>query len=106
MMYRGWSNFEHGERGKLGVLLLNLGTSDAPTTPALRRYLGEFLAAPRVVEVPRLLLRAILHGVILRIRPARSAKAYQTVWTEQGSPLLVHTRHQAEALAAHFRQQN
>src|SRR5690554_753886 len=106
MKYKGRSNFEHGERGKIGVLLLNLGTPDAPTTPALRRYLGEFLADPRVVEVPRLLWRAILHGVILRIRPARSAKAYQTVWTEQGSPLLVHTRHQAEALAAHFRQQN
>ncbi|RUO40101.1 ferrochelatase [Aliidiomarina taiwanensis] len=102
MTYKGRSNFEHGERGKIGVLLLNLGTPDAPTTPALRRYLGEFLADPRVVEVPRFLWRIILHGVILRIRPARSAKAYRTVWTEQGSPLLIHTQHQAEALAAHF----
>lgn len=95
MKYKGRSNFEHGERGKIGVLLLNLGTPDAPTTSALRRYLGEFLADPRVVEVPRFLWRIILHGVILRIRPARSAKAYQTVWTDEGSPLLLHTKNQA-----------
>lgn len=105
MKYKGRSNFEHGERGKIGVLILNLGTPDAPTTPALRRYLGEFLADPRVVEVPRLLWLVILHGVILRIRPPRSAKAYQTVWTEQGSPLLVHTQNQAKALDAYFKQQ-
>lgn len=100
MKYRGRSNFEHGERGKVGVLLLNLGTPDAPTTPALRRYLGEFLADPRVVEVPRILWRIILHGVILRIRPSRSAKAYQTVWTKEGSPLLFHTQNQATGVAA------
>lgn len=100
MKYMGRTNFQHGERGKVGVLLLNLGTPDAPTTPALRRYLAEFLADPRVVEVPRLLWRIILHGVILRIRPSRSAKAYASVWTEQGSPLLVHTKAQAEGVEA------
>ncbi len=99
MKYKGRSNFEHGERGKVGVLLLNLGTPDAPTTPALRRYLGEFLADPRVVEVPRFLWRMILHGIILRIRPSRSAKAYQTVWTNEGSPLLFHTQNQAIGVA-------
>ncbi len=99
MKYKGRPNFEHGERGKVGVLMLNLGTPDAPTTPALRRYLGEFLADPRVVEVPRFLWRIILHGVILRIRPSRSAKAYQTVWTDEGSPLLLHTKNQAAGVA-------
>lgn len=104
MKYKGRSNFEHGERGKVGVLLLNLGTPDAPTTSALRRYLGEFLADPRVVEVPRLLWRIILHGVILRIRPARSAKAYQTVWTAEGSPLLFHTKNQAAGVTKALKQ--
>ncbi|RTE85573.1 MULTISPECIES: ferrochelatase [Gammaproteobacteria] len=98
MKYRGRSDFKHGERGKLGVLILNLGTPDAPTTPALRKYLGQFLADPRVVEVPRLLWRVILHGIILRIRPRRSAAAYRTVWTQEGSPLLVHTQNQAKLL--------
>src|SRR5690554_2370656 len=100
MKYKGRSNFEHGERGKVGVLLLNLGTPDAPTTSALRRYLGEFLADPRVVEFPRLLWRVILHGVILRIRPARSAKAYASVWTNDGSPLLTHTKAQTAGVRA------
>lgn len=103
MKYKGRSLFQHGERGKLGVLILNLGTPDAPTTPALRKYLGQFLADPRVVEVPRILWRVILHGVILRIRPKRSAAAYRTVWTEEGSPLLVHTQAQAIALQQELR---
>ncbi|MBE0511021.1 MAG: ferrochelatase [Chromatiales bacterium] len=77
-----------------GILITNLGTPDAPTPAALRRYLGEFLWDPRVVDVPRPLWWLILHGVILRIRPARSAKAYREVWTEAGSPLLVIAREQ------------
>ena len=72
---------------KTGVLLVNLGTPDAPDTPSLRRYLAEFLSDPRVIELPRLLWKAILHGIVLRTRPAKSAKAYQSVWTEEGSPL-------------------
>ncbi|RUO28090.1 ferrochelatase [Aliidiomarina sedimenti] len=99
MKYNGRSDFKHGERGKIGVLITNLGTPEAPTTSALRRYLGQFLSDPRVVEVPRLLWKVILHGVILRIRPARSAKAYRTVWTDKGSPLMFHTQAQRDALA-------
>ena len=91
MKFQGSPEFTHQQSDKIGVLITNLGTPDAPTTPALRTYLHEFLADPRVVEVPRLIWWFALHGVILRIRPPRSAKAYQTVFTEEGSPLLVHT---------------
>ncbi|MCL5049098.1 MAG: ferrochelatase [Firmicutes bacterium] len=94
MKYQGSPTFRHDQVGKIGVLLTNLGTPDAPTPSALRRYLAEFLSDPRVVEVPRLIWKVILHGVILRIRPARSAAAYKTVWTDQGSPLLFHTEAQ------------
>jgi ferrochelatase len=80
------------------VLLCNLGTPDAPTAPALRRYLAQFLADPRVVEIPRLVWLLILHGVILRIRPAKSAAKYTTVWTPEGSPLKVWTAKQAKLL--------
>ena len=81
-----------------GVLLVNLGTPDAPTTSAVRRYLAEFLSDPRVVEMPRLLWKPILHGIILRTRPSRSAAAYQKIWTEQGSPLLTISQEQAAGL--------
>ncbi|MGH8122594.1 MAG: ferrochelatase [Rudaea sp.] len=80
----------------IGVLLVNLGTPEAPTAAAVRRYLVEFLSDPRVIETPRWLWWLILHGVILRVRPARSARAYASIWTPQGSPLRV----QSEALAA------
>lgn len=78
----------------LGILLTNLGTPDAPTAPALRRYLAEFLWDRRVVDVPRPLWWLILHGIILRTRPARSARLYRKVWTAQGSPLLLIARRQ------------
>lgn len=81
--------YRHGSRDALGVLLVNLGTPDAPTPAAVRRYLNEFLWDPRVVELPRPLWWLILHGVILRIRPARSARAYAEIWTDEGSPLLL-----------------
>lgn len=84
----------------IGVLLVNLGTPDAPTPAAVRHYLAEFLWDPRVVEAPRLLWWLALHGVILRTRPRRSARAYASIWTAQGSPLLVHTRNLATALDA------
>lgn len=87
---------------KTAVLLVNLGTPDAPTAPAVRRYLAEFLSDPRVIETPRWLWWPILHGVILRVRPARSAHAYSSIWTEQGSPLLVFSRAVTEKLAATF----
>ncbi len=87
---------------RTGVLLCNLGTPDAPTTPAVRRYLAQFLDDPRVVEIPRWLWRPLLHGVILRVRPAKSAAKYATIWTEQGSPLRVWTEKQARLLGGYL----
>ncbi|WP_159818255.1 ferrochelatase [Colwellia sp. 20A7] len=89
---------------KTGVLLTNLGSPAAPTTGAVRKYLREFLSDPRVVEIPRLIWLIILHGIILRIRPQKSAKLYQTVWTEQGAPLLVISRAQQQKVAAQLQQ--
>lgn len=90
--------YSHGSSARVGVLLTNLGTPTAPTPTALRRYLAEFLSDPRVVEVPRWLWLPILHGVILRFRPRRSSHAYAQIWSEGGSPLLVHSRQQLAAL--------
>ena len=81
-----------------GVLLTNLGTPDAPTPSALRKYLAQFLSDPRVIETPRWLWWFVLHGVILRVRPRRSAKAYREVWTNAGSPLLVISEKQCGAI--------
>jgi ferrochelatase len=86
--------------GKVGVLLVNLGTPDAPTPAAVRRYLAEFLSDPRVVEIPAIAWKPILHGIILRTRPAKSAHAYQQVWTPEGSPLAAITAAQARGLQA------
>lgn len=83
---------------RAGVLLAQLGTPDAPDTRAVRRYLREFLSDRRVVDLPRLLWWPLLHGVVLRRRPRRSAALYRRIWTSEGSPLLVHTRGQAEGL--------
>lgn len=94
------SVFNHSQEQKVGVLITNLGTPDAPTPKALRKYLAEFLSDPRVVEIPRIVWMIILHGIILRIRPARSAKNYASVWTERGSPLDFHTKDQAQQLQA------
>lgn len=80
------------------ILLINLGTPDAPNKPAVKRYLAEFLGDPRVVELPRLLWLPILHGIILNTRPAKSAAKYATIWTPEGSPLKVHTERQAKLL--------
>ena len=79
--YRGTPEFPHGRPDLTGVLLVNLGTPDAPPPAAVRRYLAEFLWDPRVVEEPRLLWWLVLHGVILRLRPRRSALAYTRIWT-------------------------
>ena len=83
---------------RTAVLLCNLGTPDAPTAPALRRYLAEFLSDPRVVEIPPIAWRPILHGIILRTRPAKSAAKYQSIWTPEGSPLQAWTTKQATLL--------
>jgi ferrochelatase len=80
------------------VLFCNLGTPDAPTPAAVRRFLAEFLGDHRVVEIPRLLWLLILHGIILRVRPAKSAAKYATIWTPEGSPLKVWTEKQAKLL--------
>jgi ferrochelatase len=92
--------YRHGQPARTAVLLVNLGTPDAPTAPALRRYLAEFLGDPRVVEIPRLAWWPILHGIILRTRPARSAAKYASVWTPEGSPLAVWTSQQTQGVAA------
>lgn len=102
MKYQGSPEFSHRQADKIGVLITNLGTPDAPTPKALHRYLKEFLWDPRVVEVPRLIWWFALNGVILRIRPRRSAKSYATVFTDEGSPLLFHTKAQSEALQSHL----
>ena len=86
------------DTGRIGVLLINLGTPDAPETPAVRRYLAEFLRDPRVIEIPRFAWLPILHGIVLRTRPAKSAHAYKLVWTDEGSPLAAITCKQAAAL--------
>lgn len=86
--------------GRIGVLLVNLGTPDAPTTAAVRRYLAEFLSDRRVVEIPAIVWKVILHGFILRTRPAKSTHAYAQVWTKHGSPLAAITAAQAAALQA------
>jgi protoporphyrin/coproporphyrin ferrochelatase len=83
---------------RIGVLLINLGTPDAPEVRSVRRYLAEFLSDRRVVEIPPLAWKPILHGIILRTRPRRSAEAYSQVWTNEGSPLAVIARRQAHAL--------
>lgn len=98
MKYLGNPDYRHGTVPATGILISNLGTPDAPTPKALRRYLAEFLADPRIVEAPRWLWRLALHGVILQVRPRRSAHAYRQVWTENGSPLLHNSLRQLEAL--------
>lgn len=84
--------------GKVGVLVVNLGTPDAPDVDSVKRYLKEFLSDPRVVEIPRLIWQPILRGIILNTRPKKSAHAYSQVWSEHGSPLAAITKAQARAL--------
>lgn len=100
MKYSGQTQFKHNTQPSTGILLVNLGTPEAPTSAAVRKYLAEFLADPRVVEIPRLVWRMILHGVILRIRPRPVARNYAKIWTEQGSPLMVESRATADKLQA------
>ena len=90
--------FEHGRKPRIGVLLCNVGTPEAPTTSAVRRYLAEFLSDPRIVDLPRLVWLPVLHGVILNTRPQRAAAAYATIWESEGSPLLTASRRLCAAL--------
>ena len=98
MTYRTEPPFAHGTLPKTAVVLVNLGTPDEPTAPAVRRYLKEFLSDPRVVEIPRLVWWMILHLIILPFRSAKSAAKYASIWTAEGSPLKFHTQKQATLL--------
>jgi len=98
MRFKGTSLFRHNQKPRIGVLLTNLGSPDQPTRRAVRKYLAEFLADPRVVEIPRLLWLPILHGIILNTRPSKSARLYQAIWTTEGSPLIHNTRLQKTGL--------
>lgn len=95
----------HGTAGKTALLLVNLGTPEAPTAQALRPYLKQFLSDPRVVEIPRPVWWLILNGIILNLRPAKSARKYAAVWTADGSPLKVHTEKQAKLVKGLLGQQ-
>jgi protoporphyrin/coproporphyrin ferrochelatase len=105
-MARYWPEpgYKHGTASSTGVLLVNLGTPAAPTTPALRTYLKQFLSDPRVVEIPRIVWWPILNGIILNTRPKKSAEKYASIWMDEGSPLRVHTERQAKLLAGYFLQ--
>ena len=96
--YQSIPEFEHGQSESIGVLIVNLGTPEEPTSPAVRRFLKQFLSDPRVIEYPRWLWWLILNGVILRIRPSRSAAAYKKIWADDGSPLMLFSRAIAEAM--------
>jgi ferrochelatase len=92
------SRHQHGQPPLTAVLLCNLGTPEAPTPAAVRKYLKEFLSDRRVVEIPRLVWLPLLYGVILPLRSAKSAARYATIWTPEGSPLKVWTERQAKRL--------
>ncbi|NDH30515.1 MAG: ferrochelatase, partial [Betaproteobacteria bacterium] len=96
---RNSGKFRHDQTPVDAVLMVQLGTPKAAEAPAVRRYLAQFLSDPRVVEIPRLLWLFILHGIILRFRPAASAKKYASIWTDKGSPLALHTQAQCDALS-------
>jgi len=103
--YIGTDNFSHQKKDKIGILITNLGTPKEATTQAVRAYLTEFLHDPRIVEIPRLLWLLMLHGFILRVRPKRSAKAYKSIWSKKGSPLMFHTQDQCRALSNTLKKQ-
>lgn len=102
MSFRPEPPTPHGRPARTAIVYCNLGTPDEATAPALRRYLAEFLSDPRVVEIPRLLWWPILHGIILRTRPKKSAAKYASVWTPEGSPLKVWTGKQATLLRGYL----
>ena len=94
--------YSHGTQPRIGVLLVNLGTPDAPTPAAVRRYLNEFLSAPRVVKIPRIVWWPILNLFVLNTRPRASAQRYAQVWMSEGSPLRVHTERQTTLLRGYL----
>ena len=94
--------YYHDQIAKIGILLVNIGTPEAPHKSAVRRYLKQFLSDPRVVELPRWLWQPILRGIILNTRPKQSARKYASIWSEHGSPLAYHTEQQAKLLQSYF----
>lgn len=96
--YIGSTDYNHDTPECIGILLSNIGTPDEPSKAALHKYLAEFLSDRRVIEIPGVIWWFILHGIILRLRPKRSAKAYQKIWTSDGSPLMVIARKQAATI--------
>lgn len=101
-IFRPEPEHDHGTPGRTGVLLINLGTPDAPTRKALRRYLKQFLSDRYVIEIPKALWQPVLRGVILNTRPQKSAQKYAQVWLPEGSPLRVHTQRQSEMLRGYL----
>jgi ferrochelatase len=102
MPFRPEPTIPHGQPARTAIVYCNLGTPDEPSAPALRRYLAEFLADRRVVEIPRLVWWPILHGIILRTRPRKSAAKYASIWLPEGSPLKVWTERQATLLRGYL----
>jgi protoporphyrin/coproporphyrin ferrochelatase len=102
MVYQTEPAFAHGTPARTGILLINLGTPEAPTAHAVRLYLKEFLGDPRVVEIPRAIWWLILNGIILNTRPKKSAAKYATIWMPEGSPLRVHTEKQTSLLQGYL----
>ncbi|MDX2217868.1 MAG: ferrochelatase [Burkholderiales bacterium] len=102
MPFRSEPPFQHGSQLKTGILMVNLGTPDAPTASAVRRYLKEFLSDPRVVEISKPIWWLILNLIILNVRPAKTAAKYQTIWMKEGSPLRVYTERQTQLLRGYL----
>jgi ferrochelatase len=102
--FRPEPKFTHDAPARVGVLLVNLGTPDEPTPPAVRRYLAQFLSDPRVIEIPTAVWLPILHGIILRTRPAKSAQRYASIWMKEGSPLMVYSERQKTLLRGYLGQ--
>ena len=99
-------DYEHGSKEKIGVLITNLGTPDAPNKKELKVYLNQFLSDPRVIELPKILWQIILKLVILQIRPSKSAEAYKQIWTDKGSPLLDIANRQLNKIQSSFSSKN
>ena len=104
--YIGEKDYEHGSKEKIGVLITNLGTPDAPNKKELKVYLNQFLSDPRVIELPKILWQIILKLVILQIRPSKSAEAYKQIWTDKGSPLLDIANRQLYKIQSSFSSKN
>ena len=104
--YIGEKDYEHGSKEKIGVLITNLGTPDAPNKKELKVYLNQFLSDPRVIELPKILWQILLKLVILQIRPSKSAEAYKQIWTDKGSPLLDIANRQLNKIQSSFSSKN